>query len=313
MRVRALDRAFGAVAACGCLLAFLPAAQAGEIRITAPAASLPAEAADAELRQPLTPEESDMLGRALAVDPATLASKPSKHGLRLPGMPKPASLAVNRTDKPDGSSTVAVNHPLAPGLDSAVLDATIGADVTLAAPPPSVYQPGKPLPGAAPNDSGSAAAWTSVGLPNFASVDARVDPANDQGKIGGTLKHAVPVGKSLSVTLEDRYAMTETLSPAAPAPAAPSVSSLAAPPPVTAPPQGPTQVFDNSKSVKLNIAPTGTTFGAGMTTASNDPVTHNTLSADQKLFGPLHVTTSVTDVGQPTVNKTISAGFKLNW
>ena len=73
------------------------------------------------------------------------------------------------------------------------------------------------------------------------------------------------------------------------------------------------QVFDTSKSVKLNIAPTGTTFGAGMTTASNDPVTHNTLSADQKLFGPLHVTTAVTDVGQPSESKSITAGFKLNW
>ena len=50
-----------------------------------------------------------------------------------------------------------------------------------------------------------------------------------------------------------------------------------------------------------------------MTTASNDPVTHNTLSADQKLFGPLHVTTAVTDVGQPSESKSITAGFKLNW
>lgn len=32
--------------------------------------------------------------------------------------------------------------------------------------------------------------------------------------------------------------------------------------------------------------------------ASNDPVTHNTLSAEQKLYGPLQVTTAVTDFGQ---------------
>jgi len=42
-------------------------------------------------------------------------------------------------------------------------------------------------------------------------------------------------------------------------------------------------------------------------------VTHNTFSADQKLYGPLHVTTAVTDVGQTTSSKSISAGFKLNW
>ena len=61
------------------------------------------------------------------------------------------------------------------------------------------------------------------------------------------------------------------------------------------------------------ISPTGTTLAAGITTASNDPVTHNTLSADQKLFGPLHVTTAVSDIGEPTSKKSITAGFKLTW
>jgi hypothetical protein len=37
------------------------------------------------------------------------------------------------------------------------------------------------------------------------------------------------------------------------------------------------------------------------------------LSAEQKLYGPLHVTTAVTDLGQTTSNKSITAGFKLNW
>ncbi|MGB9259627.1 MAG: hypothetical protein WCB55_05600 [Pseudolabrys sp.] len=47
--------------------------------------------------------------------------------------------------------------------------------------------------------------------------------------------------------------------------------------------------------------------------ASNDPVTHNTLSAEQKLYGPLQVTTAVTDFGQTSSSKGISAGFKLHW
>jgi len=73
------------------------------------------------------------------------------------------------------------------------------------------------------------------------------------------------------------------------------------------------QVFGNERAVKFNILPTGTTLGAGFANASNDPVTHNTFSADQKLYGPLHVTTAVTDVGQITSNKSVTAGFKLNW
>jgi len=119
----------------------------------------------------------------------------------------------------------------------------------------------------------------------------------------------VPVGKELSVTLEDSYSVTETFNPGATAAAPVTAATMAGPPPATPAPQ----VFGNSRSVKLDVAPTGTSFGVGWTSASNDPVTHNTLSADQKLFGPLHVTTAVTDVGQPTEIKSITAGFKLGW
>ena len=73
------------------------------------------------------------------------------------------------------------------------------------------------------------------------------------------------------------------------------------------------QVFGNERAVKFNILPTSTTLGADLACASNDPVTHNTLSAEQKLYGPLQVTTAVTDFGQAASSKSISAGFKLNW
>ena len=82
--------------------------------------------------------------------------------------------------------------------------------------------------------------------------------------------------------------------------------------PATSTPSTP-QVFGNERTVKFNILPTGTTLGAGQSSASNDPVAHNTLSAEQKLYGPLQVTTAVTDFGQTTSSKSISAGFKLHW
>lgn len=303
MRARALTGAVGAVTAIG-WLAMAPAARAQDVRITAPA---PAAAADAQ--NPLTSKESDILGRALVFDPAALAGSKPVRTLKQRSLSRSAGLDVKNTDKPDGSSSVAVKQPLT--IDTPDIDSNVGADVNLAPQAPSIYQPRGPLPGSTTNDRSSAAAWASIGVPNLASVDARVDPTGDQGKIGGKLSHAVPVGKDLSVTLEDSYSMTESFSGAAAAPAPATTSSLAAPPPVTATPSD--QVFGSSKSVKFNVAPTGTSFGAGWTTASNDPVTHHTLSADQKLLGPLHVTTSVTDVGQPTENKTITAGFKLNW
>ena len=62
---------------------------------------------------------------------------------------------------------------------------------------------------------------------------------------------------------------------------------MAAPPPRVD--TADTKIWGSQKAVKFDILPTGTTFGAGLATASNDPVTHNTLSAEQKLYGPLHL------------------------
>lgn len=283
--------------AFACLLAVLPAAHAQDAAAAAPDSSVSAD-------PPLTPDETAALARALTFDPETAAMGGTARQLRLPGVPKPAGLAVSGNDNPDGSGTVAVKQPLPLDLDNTPLDANVGADVALAAPPPTTFQPGKPLPGSAADDAGSGAAWASLGMADLASLDARADPAREQGTLAGTLKHAIPVGKEFSLTLADRYSVTQTLG-ASTAPAA-----ATAPIASTAPSS---QVWDSAKSVKFDVRATGTSFGAGLTTASNDPVTHNTLSADQKILGPLHVTTAVNDLGEASESKSITAGFKLNW
>jgi len=310
MRAGAMRGAVQTVVALACAFAALPDAQAQDIRITAPtvAPAAPANPAD-ETTQPLTPEESALLGQALLFDPTDLEGTQPARPLRLPTLSEPRKLSVNGTHNPDGSSKVVVKQPLA----AADWEANVGADLKTAPPPLTSFAPGTPHPGTA-DDAGSAAAWASIGVRNLASVDARLDPANDQGKLGGTLKYSVPIGKDVSVTVQDTYSVTETFSPPTTAAATgPAGLPLLAAPPPAADPQGQTQLYGSEKSVKLAISPTGTTFAAGVSTASNDPVTHNTLSADQKLFGPLHVTTAVSDIGQPVTTKRITAGFKLNW
>jgi hypothetical protein len=293
-----------------CALAALPAARAQDIRITAPSAAASASPPTDDASRPLTPDESAVLGQALLFDPTNLAATKSARPLRLPTLAKPHDLSVNGTENPDGTSKVAVKQPLA----TTDWDANVGADLKTAPLPPTSFAPGKPFPGTV-DDAGSGAAWASVGVPNLASVDARVDPTNDQGKLGGTLKHSIPIGKNFSLTVQNTYSVTELFSPpTATTAAGPSgLPLMAAPLPTTAQPPAQTEIYSDEKSVKFNIQPTGTTLAAGFTTASNDPVTHNTLSADQKLFGPLHVTTAVSDIGQPVSNKSITAGFKLNW
>jgi hypothetical protein len=258
----------------------------------------PAETAGPEFapEAPLTAEESALLGNALVFDPAALATPPKK-SLRLPGT-SGKSYDAKRTEKPDGSATLVVKQPLPGGWEN-----TVGADL----PPPNTGAGAafdRPLPR---TRDGAGAAWASVGMQNIGSVDARVDQANEQGKLGGTLKHSIPFGGRFAVTVQDTYSVTETMAQ----PTGPSDMPLMAVPANPAPLSP--QVFGNERAVKFNILPTGTTLGAGMTTASNDPVTHNTLSAEQKLYGPLQVTTAVTDFGQTTSNKSITAGFKLHW
>ena len=266
--------------------------------MAAPApAVMPASAQEPTEAAPLSAEDSALLANALVFDPGALATSP-KRPLRIPGYTS-SDYNITRTQKFDGSTTVVVKQPVQTEWSNSV-----GADLAPSQPTPYPL----PLPTERNNGMPAGAAWASVGVPNLASVDARVDPANEQGKVGTTLKHSIPFGSRFAVTVQDTYSVTEMLGQPSPGPSDLPLMTLPAPggPPTQ-------QVFGNEKAVKFNILPTGTTLGAGFTTASNDPVTHNTLSAEQKLYGPLHVTTAVTDLGQSTSNKSITAGFKLNW
>ena len=250
----------------------------------------------------LTAEDNAIIDKALAQDPASYLNTPLRP-LRLPALANAKGLDLSRTDRPDGSGTVIVKKPLATEWD-----AQVGADLGLAADAPFAYDPKNPL-GIARKDRSTGAAWASLGVTRFATVDARVDPNNEQTRIGTTFKHSLPVGGSLSVTLQSRYSMTENMGqPQA------AVSDI---PLRTAPMADPSvplaRIWGNENSAKLNILPTGTTLGAGLTSTSTDPVTHNTISAEQKIYGPLGLTTAVTDVGRVSENKTIAARFKLNW
>lgn len=247
----------------------------------------------------LSSEEAFALGEALALDPASIGVLPGKT-LRLPGYSEAKPLDVSRDDRPDGSSTFTVKKPLPIDIETKV-----GAD--LAPTAPSTFQPGQPLPGSL-NSYDSGAAWASIGVPNLASIDARVDPDGDQGKVGTTLQHGIPVGSRFKVTVQDTISVTDTLGSR-------STTSTGEPLLAALPPASstPTQVWGNERKVKFDVLPTGTSLSAGVTTSNIDPVSHNTLSADQKIYGPLHVTTSVSDLGEPTSSKTISAGFKLHW
>lgn len=254
----------------------------------------------------LSADESDIdkaiIDKALALDPNSFINTPVKP-LRLPSLATTKGLDLSRKDRADGSGTVIVKKPL-----SAEWDANVGADLGLAADSAGGYSPDNPL-GVTRNDRSSGAAWASVGVSKFASVDARIEPNNDQGRIGTTFKHSLPVGDNFAVSLQSRYSLTETMG-------TPQASSSEIPlrvAPVNDPAAPVPRVWGNENIAKLDILSTGTTLGAGLTSTSTDPVTHNTISAEQKIYGPLGVTTAVTDFGRASASKSVNARFKLTW
>ena len=127
-----------------------------------------------------------------------------------------------------------------------------------------------------------------------------LDPAQEQGQVSATLSRTLTLGDNASVTLQDKYSVTQSL------------LGGTNPPAVTAIPPG-ASVWETERSLRFHLAPTGTTLSAGVATLSSDTQWHNRISAEQKIGGPLSVTTSVTDPASPTASKSISARFKHTW
>jgi hypothetical protein len=240
-------------------------------------ARVPIEIDEATLSKALSSES------LLAIAPGANTAKPL---VRRDESPYPAKW--NRIDHPDGSADYSVNKPLA-----APWDASIGADISTAAPLPDTLPPGQ-LPGTLPSNAGSGSAWANLVVPHFATVEVRAEPGNGYDKLGTKLERSLPLGKSFSITAQSSLGITETTA------LAPSADAA-------------TRLFSTDNSLQLNMIATGTSFAAGTSTVSDDPVTHSRFSAAQKLYGPLNVTGTVNDPGQPTNNVSLTAGMNFTW
>ena len=247
---------------------------------------------------PLTPEESVALAAALQYDPAAASS--AAKPLKIFGQSKAQSFDMTRAAQPNGSATYTLKRVVP------TLNAKVGADLGTGAAPAPYYEPDQAI---APADRNTGAAWASVDVSTAASVDARVDPSADQGRLATTLHRSVPFGSNISLTVQNSSGVTNSIG--TPVAAAPAGLPMRALPQATT--TGATQTWDDQPSVKFDVMSTGTSFSAGLARTSADPVTHNRIGAEQKLYGPLHVSTAVSDVGETTESKSISAGIKLTW
>jgi hypothetical protein len=180
------------------------------------------------------------------------------------------------------------------------INAKVGVDYRKASVPGAEFQPEHLLSGVIPDQS-TGVAWANVtaGVPigwDKATIDTRLDPSQEQGKVATTLSRSIPVGDTLSVTLQNGLEVSRTLAN----PAQPN--------------QMASQSWASSQAVRFSILPTDTTVSLGANVSSADEKWLRTLSAEQKLFGgPLSVTGAVSETPAGEASKSLKAGFKRTW
>ena len=224
-----------------------------------------------------------------------LAAKPSTRS----GADAAASWSAK--DKSNGSAALSVMQPLSP-----LWDARIGADMTVINE--SSKQTSSDLlwqkiaPDGQPSQS-TGTAWVALTAPGVGSIwdktaiEARLDPAQDQSKLGTSLSKSLPLGsEQYSLTLQHGYSVVQ--------------QSLS---PVVGITGHPARNYQTDQSAKLSIADTGTSFIAGQSLSSTDEKWLRKIGAEQKLFGGVSVTGSISETPQGAPSRSLTAGFKHSW
>jgi hypothetical protein len=175
--------------------------------------------------------------------------------------------------------------------------ATLGIDDRKASIPAAEWQP-EPLIAATIPDRTTGVGWANVTAPaplgwDKTTIETRLDPAQEEGKVGTMLSRAVPVGEDMLLTLQNGVSVTRVL-------------------PGTA--QPPWQSWASSQALRLNIVPTDTTVAIGADISSGDDKWLHSLSAEQKLFGgPVSITGALSETPSGDTSTSLKAGFKRTW
>ena len=246
-----------------------------------------------------TTEETDIASleidwSLLDVDASTLMTTNPK---QLHGGPRTASSSemIWSSQERAYGSAVSVKQPISP-----FLDARVGADMTVVRQPQTLAEllaEKAANGGNQPQSSGTA--WAAVSAPGVGSiwdktaVEARIDPSQDQGKLGASLSKSLKLGDQYSLTVENGYNMTQGLTPM--------------------PGSAGHTTYATEQSAKLGIADTGTSLSAGQTLSTTDDRWLRKIGAEQKIVGGFNISGSIAETPLGIPNKSISAGFKQNW
>ena len=151
--------------------------------------------------------------------------------------------------------------------------------------------------------SRAARAWAAATAPGVGSIwdktaiEARIDPGQDRSKLGTTLSKSVPLGgNQYSLTLQNGYNVTQQ-------------AGL----PVIGFNGRPVRSYETDQSARLNMSDSGTSIVAGQTLSTTEDKWLRKVGAEQKLFGGVNISASVSESLQGPANKSLTAGFKHSW
>jgi hypothetical protein len=236
----------------------------------------------------------------LNVDPSALTWTPASKARVAPKAVPGTDAAWSESNKPNGSSDVSVKQSL-----SAFLDAKVGADMTVTGPPQTLTEAqllSERLAngGTLPQSSGTA--WAAITAPGAGpiwdktAIEARVDPSQDQTRLGTSLSKSLPFSEQYSLSLENGYNLIE--------------QGVVPVPGIIG---RPAQNYQTDQTAKLSINETGTSFSAGQSLSSTDDKWLRKVGAEQKLFGGVSISGSIGETPLGTTNKSVTAGFKQSW
>jgi hypothetical protein len=248
------------------------------------------DASDADIR------DLELDWSQLNVDASTLAGKPAK--TIAPKSSGGGDASWSSKDQPNGASAVTVKQSLSPFWDTKV-----GADMTVIREPTTMSELlSEKLANGGNQPQSNGSAWAAITAPGVGAiwdktaVEARVDAAQEQSKLGTSFSKLLPMNEQYSLTLQNGYNLIQ--------------QGVVPVPGIVG---HPSRNFQTEQTAKLNIADTGTSFIAGQTLSSTDDKWLRKIGAEQKLFDGVSITGSVGETPLGITNKSLTAGFKRSW
>jgi hypothetical protein len=248
------------------------------------------------------PEDSENDWSQLDVDGFALMKEAQGRHPRPPSQTTPG---VGHTwtshESPDGSEILTARRSVSP-----LWNMQVGTELIVMRqppPPPAWDQAADRLALNGPSPQSSAQAWAAVTAPGVGAIwdktaiEARIDPARDQTKLDTSLSKSLPLGEGgYALTLRNGYNLVQH-------------SAL----PIFGLRGDPVRSYTTDQSARLSVADTGASLVAGQSWSSTDDKWLHNIGAEQKLFGGVSVTGSISQTPVGPLDASLTAAFKRNW